>query len=99
VDRLAALPAATLARDVVAGIDAANWDEAVSATRALTALVDQLATTRDVSAARARLAVLRGLLEFRDADLGGRRVRFNSPQGYDAGSVQAELQALAALLQ
>jgi hypothetical protein len=43
--------------------------------------------------------VLRGLLEFRDADLGGRRVRFNSPQGYDAGSDQSELQALAALLQ
>jgi hypothetical protein len=97
--RLAALPAAKLARDMVAGIDATSWDEAVSATRALTALVDQVATTRDVSAARERLAVLRGLLEFRDADLGGRRVRFNSPQGYDAGSVQAELQALAALLQ
>ena len=99
VGRLAALPAATLARDVVAGIDAANWDEAVSATRALTALVDQLATTRDVSAARERLAVLRGLLEFQEGELGGRRVRFNSPQGYDAASVQAELQALAALLQ
>ena len=97
--RLAALPAAKLAQDVVAGIDATSWDEAVSATRALTALVDQLATTRDVSAARARLATLRGLLEFREADLGGRRVRFNSPQGYDSASVQAELQALAESLQ
>lgn len=97
--RLAALPAATLAREVVAGIDATNWDESVSATRALTALVDQLATTRDVSAARERLATLRGLLEFQEGDLGGRRVRFDSPQGYDSASVQAELQALAESLQ
>jgi hypothetical protein len=98
-DRLAALPAGELARDVVTGIDATSWDEAVSATRALTALVDQLATTRDVSAARERLATLRGLLEFQAGDLGGRRVRFDSPQGYDSASVQAELQALAESLQ
>ena len=97
--RLAALPAAKLARDMVAGIDAPSWDEAVAATRGLTALVDQLALTRDVSAARERLAALRGLLEFQEADLGGRRVRFNSPQGYDSASVQAELQALARLLE
>jgi hypothetical protein len=97
--RLAALPAASLAREVVAGTDAESWDEAVAATRGLTALVDQLAPTRDVSAARERLAALRGLLEFQEADLGGRRVRFDSPQGYDAARVQAELQALARLLE
>ena len=97
--RLAALPAASLAREVVAGTDAESWDEAVAATRGLTALVDQLALTRDVSATRERLAALRGLLEFQEADLGGRRVRFDSPQGYDAARVQAELQALARLLE
>ncbi|MEI6240883.1 MAG: multiheme c-type cytochrome [Planctomycetia bacterium] len=96
---LTALPAAALAREVVAGTDAANWDEAVSALRALTALVDQLATTRDVSAARTQLETLRGLLEFEEGELGGRRVRFDSPQGYDAARVQAELQALAESLE
>jgi hypothetical protein len=97
--RLAALPAAELARAVLARTDAANWDEAVSATRALTALVDQAALARDVSASRERLVALRGLLEFQRADLGGRQVRFDSPQGYDAARVQAELLALAKSLE
>ena len=97
--RLAALPAASLAREVVAGIDTANWDEAVSASRALAALVDQLATTRDVAAARERLAKLRVLLEFQEGELGGRRVRFDSPQSYDAAGVQSELQEIAASLE
>jgi len=84
---------------VLARTDAANWDEAVSATRALTALVDQAALARDVSASRERLVALRGLLEFQRADLGGRQVRFDSPQGYDAARVQAELLALAKSLE
>lgn len=97
--RLAALPAADLARTVLARVDATNWDEAVSATQALTALVDQAALARDVSTSRERLAALRRLLEFQEADVGGRRVRFDSPQGYDAARVQAELKALATSLE
>lgn len=93
--RLAAVGAAELARDMVAGIDATSWDQAVSATRALTALVDQRAATNDASAARKRLTTLRALLEFPEGDLGGRRVRFDGPQGYDPVRVRAELQAIA----
>jgi hypothetical protein len=96
--RLAAVPSATLARDMIAGIDAERWDEAVTATRALTAVVDHLATTRDVSIARQRLVKLRSLLEFRETELGGRRVRFDSPQGYEAARVRAELEAIVTAL-
>lgn len=92
--RLAALAPATLARQVLSGVDFERWDEAVSATRALTAIVDQLAATRDMTDARQRLERIRKLLEFREANVGGRQVRFDSPQGYDATRVRAELEAV-----
>jgi hypothetical protein len=79
---------------VIAGVDFARWDEAVSATRALTAIVDQLAATRDTTDARQRLERIRRLLEFREATVGGRQVRFDSPHGYDAARVRTELEAV-----
>ncbi|MFM8633418.1 MAG: multiheme c-type cytochrome [Planctomycetia bacterium] len=96
--RLAALSPATLARQVIASVDLQSWDEAVSATRALTAIVDQLAATRDVTDARQRLASIRLLLEFRETTVGGRQVRFDSPQGYDPAQVRSALEAVIPML-
>lgn len=103
---LAAQAAGPLAERVVAGVNAADWDEAAAALAALRAIADR-ATARNAAAsataaARDRLERLRGLLEFPAAGPpgSGRAAtgRFDSPHGHDAAAVAAALRAAAAAL-
>jgi hypothetical protein len=100
-DRLAAVAAGDLAGRIVAGTNAANWAEAVSALGALEAVVDRetsadrLAATDEV---RSRLSALRTLLEFPVETSAGTTERFSSPRGYDAAAVAEQLRAIAEAL-
>lgn len=97
-DRLATATADDLAAGIVAGTNAANWAEAVSALGALEAVADRevavgrFAVDGDV---RPRLALLRELLEFPVEVADGRPVRFSSPRGYDAAAVATLLRVIA----
>lgn len=92
--RLKAIPADQFARRALGSVDVANWEEVVIAAKALTALVDRLSPQQDVTVIRPRLAVVRTLLEFPEQEVGGRKVRFDSPHGYDAAAVRTELEAI-----
>jgi hypothetical protein len=96
---LADVAAGMIAGRVVAATDPANWDESAAALAALEAVVDRSAARRQsveaIAPARGRLDELRRLLEFPVEDRDGRRVRFDSPQAYDADAVGAALRAAA----
>jgi hypothetical protein len=98
----AGMTAAAAADRVVAGVDPARWDEAAAGLAALTAIVDRAAARGTAAAtlapARERLAVIRGLLEFPQSVVDGRRERYDSPRDYDAGHVAEAIKAAAAAL-
>ena len=62
--------------------------------KALNALTDRLATHEDVTEIRQRLAAVRTMLEFPEGEVGGRKVRFDSPHDYDPAAVRLELEAI-----
>jgi len=96
--RLAAMPAASLAGRIAADTNAANWAEAAAALAALEAVADREIAAGGPAApgeVRARLATLRTLLEFPIESDGGITVRFESPRGYDATAVAGHLRAVA----
>lgn len=96
--RLTAIPAGELAGRIVAGTNAANWAEAVSALGALEAIADrETAAGRTAIAGdvRPRLAAVRSLLEFPVESAAGTTVRFSSPRGYDAAAVAEHLAGIA----
>jgi len=96
------MPTAAAAATIVAGVDPSRWDEAAAGLAALEATVDRAASRNTdagtIAAARERLAALRRLLEFPQAERDGRPSRYDSPRDYDAGLVAAELAAVAAAL-
>jgi hypothetical protein len=97
-DRLAASDAGELADRIVAGTNAENWAEAVSALGGLEAVVDREAAAGRLTAEGAlprRLAALRRLLEFPIERVDSRTERFSSPRGYDAVAVAEHLRAIA----
>ena len=97
-DRLAASAAGDLADRIVAGTNAANWAEAVSALAGLEAVADREVAAGRLApdaAVRSRLAALRDLLEFPVEQAEGRTERFSSPRGYDAAAVAEHLRAIA----
>lgn len=97
-DRLAASTSADLANRIVAGTNAANWAEAVSALAGLEAVADRELAGGRIQAddgPRAKLAELRRLLEFPIERVDGRTERFSSPRGYDAAAIAEHLRAIA----
>jgi hypothetical protein len=97
-DRLAATNAGDLADRIVAGTNAANWAEAVSALGALEAVADREVAAGRLAihgSVRTRLAAVRELLEFPVEAIDGSPVRFSSPRGYDAAAVAEHLGAIA----
>jgi hypothetical protein len=97
-DRLSASPAGDLASRIVAGTNAANWAEAVSALGALEAVADREAAAGRLPKAGdvpTRLAALRDLLEFPVESADGETVRFSSPRDYDSAAVSEHLRSIA----
>ncbi|MFM9058896.1 MAG: multiheme c-type cytochrome, partial [Planctomycetaceae bacterium] len=97
-ERLVAAPAGELAGRIVAGTNAANWAEAVSALGALEAVADREAAAGRTAIAgdvRPQFAALRELLEFPVESAAGTTVRFSSPRGYDAAAVSERLRLIA----
>lgn len=97
--RLAALPDAALAAEIVQGTNPDSWDESAAALWALEAVVDRAARRRGeaLGAAAPRLAAARRLLEF-DAVRGpAGDVRFDSPRRHDARAIGAALEGIASL--
>ncbi|MFM8804050.1 MAG: hypothetical protein ACKOK8_09095, partial [Planctomycetia bacterium] len=99
---LAPLSSGEWARRVLTAVDATTWDEAAAAHAALEAVADRAAARGAppdaLAPARSHLDRLRGLLEF-PASGAGRPTRFDSPHGYDARAVAAELDAIATALE
>ena len=93
-DRLKTIPDNQLARLALESLNVANWDEVVIGAKALNALTDRLATHEDVTEIRQRLAAVRTMLEFPEGEVGGRKVRFDSPHDYDPAAVRLELEAI-----
>jgi hypothetical protein len=97
--RLAALPDAALAAEIVRSTNPDSWDESVAALWALEAVVDRVARRRGAAlrAAAPQLAAARRLLEFDAVPGPAGVVRFDSPRRHDARAIGAALEAIASL--
>ncbi len=96
-ERLAEAAADDLAGRIIAGTNAADWAEVVSALGGLEAVADREAAAGRLAATgevRTRLATLRKLLEFPVEAADNETVRFSSPRGYDAAAVAEHLRAI-----